>query len=391
MHVIDFFLKILAAESVTPDDAGLMQLIEAYLHEYQARYLNEGGVKNLFLSRKFGEGSHLCFAGHVDVVPAGEGWETHPFDPMIKEGKIYARGAQDMKSGVAAFVQACKEAEDFEGTLSILLTSDEEGDALYGTQIMLAHLQESGMLPDYCVVAEPTCELTFGDAIKIGRRGSINGFLTIHGRQGHAAYPEKAVNPVHQIAPILEKIAGVNLDDGDKDFAPSQMVITDIRGGMEVTNVTPNSLAIMFNVRNSTNTTEEDVRVHIEQALEGLDFTLRLDQGSFPFVTQHDSQIVRQITESIQTVTGVQTKLSTAGGTSDARFMGQYGIDVVEFGVINDTIHAPNERTSIAEVEGLYEVFTHLIKYWKRQGVYYTPVIDRDGQHNQTHSPFYRS
>ena len=364
MHVIDFFLKILAAESVTPDDAGLMQLIEAYLPEYQARYLNEGGVKNLFLSKKFGEGAHLCFAGHVDVVPAGESWESNPFDPMIKEGRVYARGAQDMKSGVAAFVQACKEAKDFDGTLSILLTSDEEGDAIYGTQIMLKHLEEIGMLPDYCVVAEPTCETTFGDAIKIGRRGSINGYLTIHGKQGHAAYPEKAVNPVHQIAPILEKIAGVNLDNGDEDFAPSQMVITDIRGGMEVTNVTPNSLAIMFNVRNSTNTTEETVKAHVEQALEGLDFTLRLDQGSYPFVTRHDSRIVQQITESIQTVTGVQTRLSTAGGTSDARFMGQYGIDVVEFGVINDTIHAPNERTSIAEVEGLYEVFAHLIEYW---------------------------
>jgi succinyl-diaminopimelate desuccinylase len=366
MHVIDFFIKILAVESVTPEDGGLMQMIEAYLPDYQVISVDEGGVKNRFLYKKFGEGAHLCFAGHVDVVPAGESWESNPFDPLIHEGKIYARGAQDMKSGVAAFVQACREAEHFDGTLSILLTSDEEGDATYGTQIMLKHLKEMDFLPDYCVVAEPTCETIFGDAIKIGRRGSINGFLTIQGRQGHAAYPEKAINPVHQIAPILERIAGVNLDNGDDDFAPSQMVITDIRGGMEVTNVTPNSLKIMFNVRNSTNTTQEDVRAHVEQVLEGLDFELRLDQGSYPFVTQHDSKIVQQITESIQTVTGIQTKLSTAGGTSDARFMGQYGIDVVEFGVINDTIHAPNERTSIAEVEGLYEVFTDLIQQWKR-------------------------
>ncbi len=366
MHIIDFFIKILSVESVTPADGGLMQAVTEYLDGYEAISVDEGGVKNLFLYKKFGEGEHLCFAGHVDVVPAGEGWESSPFDPLIRESSIYARGAQDMKSGVAAFVQACKETEHFDGTLSILLTSDEEGDATYGTQIMLKHLKEMDFLPDYCVVAEPTCEAIFGDAIKIGRRGSINGFLTIQGRQGHAAYPEKAINPVHQIAPILEKIAGVNLDNGDDDFAPSQMVITDIRGGMEVTNVTPNSLKIMFNVRNSTNTTQEDVRAHIEQVLEGLDFELRLDQGSYPFVTQHDSKIVQQITQSIQSITGVQTKLSTAGGTSDARFMGQYGIDVVEFGVINDTIHAPNERTSIAEVEGLYEVFVHLIKQWKR-------------------------
>jgi succinyl-diaminopimelate desuccinylase len=366
MHIIDFFIKILSVESVTPADGGLMQTVTEYLDGYEAISVDEGGVKNLFLYKKFGEGEHLCFAGHVDVVPAGEGWESSPFDPLIREGSIYARGAQDMKSGVAAFVQVCKETEHFDGTLSILLTSDEEGDATYGTQIMLKHLKEMDFLPDYCVVAEPTCESIFGDAIKIGRRGSINGFLSIRGRQGHAAYPEKAINPVHQIAPILEKIAGVNLDNGDDDFAPSQMVITDIRGGMEVTNVTPNSLKIMFNVRNSTNTTQEDVQAHIEQVLEGLDFELRLDQGSYPFVTQHDSKIVQQITQSIQIITGVQTKLSTAGGTSDARFMGQYGIDVVEFGVINDTIHAPNERTSIAEVEGLYEVFTDLIQQWKR-------------------------
>jgi len=364
MHVIDFFIKILAIESVTPEDGGLMQIITDYLDDYEIITLDEGGVKNLFLYKRFGEGDHLCFAGHVDVVPAGDGWESSPFDPLISDGMIYARGAQDMKSGVAAFVQACSEVDDFDGTLSILLTSDEEGDATYGTQIMLAHLKEIGMLPDYCVVAEPTCETVFGDAIKIGRRGSINGYLTIKGKQGHAAYPEKAINPVHQIAPLLEQIAGVDLDSGDDDFAPSKMVITDIRGGMEVTNVTPSSLKIMFNVRNSTNTTQEDVRAHIRQTLEGLDFDLRLDQGSYPFVTQHDSKIVQHIAESIQTITGVETKLSTAGGTSDARFMGQYGIDVVEFGVINDTIHAPNERTSIAEVEGLYAIFTNLIKQW---------------------------
>jgi succinyl-diaminopimelate desuccinylase len=276
---------------------------------------------------------------------------------LIKEGKVYARGTQDMKSGVAAFVQTLKETETFNGTLSLLLTSDEEGDAKYGTVIMLEHLKTIGMLPDYCIVAEPTCEEVFGDAIKIGRRGSINGYLTVNGRQGHAAYPEKSVNPVHQIAPLLEKLAGVDLDTGDDDFAPSKMVITDIRGGMEVTNVTPGELKIMFNVRNSTKTTQEDVRLHIDEVLGDMDYSLTLTQGSYPFVTDRDSKVVRVITESIKRVTKKETKLSTAGGTSDARFMGAFGIDVVEFGVINDTIHAPNERTSIAEVRDLYRVF----------------------------------
>jgi len=365
MNVVDLLLKLLSFKSITPDDAGSLKFIEEYLDGYEAIYVNKEDVKNLFLMKKFGEGPHLCFAGHVDVVPAGDNWDTNPFVPVIKEGKIYARGTQDMKSGVAAFVQTCKEVENFNGTLSILLTSDEEGDAKYGTVVMLEYLKEQGMLPDYCIVAEPTCETTFGDAIKIGRRGSINGYLTIQGRQGHAAYPEKAINPVHQLAPILEKIAGINLDNGDDDFAPSQMVITDIRGGMEVTNVTPSSLKLMFNVRNSTKTTQEEVRLHIEKCFYNLDYSLELTQGSYPFVTTRDSKVVEKLTESIENITGLKTKLSTAGGTSDARFMGAFGIDVVEFGVINDTIHAPNECTSIEEVEKLCEVFKDMVKHFK--------------------------
>ncbi len=364
MNVVDLLLKLLSFESLTPDDAGSLKFIEEYLEGYEATYVNKEGVKNIFLTKKFSEGPHLCFAGHVDVVPAGDGWKTNPFVPVIKEGYIYARGTQDMKSGVAAFVQTCKEVEQFEGTLSILLTSDEEGDAKYGTVIMLEHLKETGMLPDYCIVAEPTCETAFGDAIKIGRRGSINGYLTLQGKQGHAAYPEKTINPVHQIASVLEKIAGVNLDNGDDDFAPSQMVITDIRGGMEVTNVTPGALKLMFNVRNSTKTTQEEVRLHIDECFDGLDYSLELTQGSYPFVTTRDSKVVKKLSESIQTITGLDTKLSTAGGTSDARFMGAFGIDVVEFGVINDTIHAPNERTSTVEVEKLCEVFKDMVKHF---------------------------
>jgi len=366
MNVVDLLLKLLSYKSLTPDDAGSLKFIESYLDGYEATYVNKEGVKNLFLMKKFGEGEHLCFAGHVDVVPAGDKWDTNPFVPVIKDGKIYARGTQDMKSGVAAFVQTCKEVKDFNGTLSILLTSDEEGDGTYGTIVMLEHLREKGLLPDYCIIAEPTCETTFGDAIKIGRRGSINGYLTIQGKQGHAAYPEKAINPVHQLAPILDKIAGINLDNGDDDFAPSQMVITDIRGGMEVTNVTPGSLKLMFNVRNSTKTTQEEVRLHIDKCFQWLDYHLELTQGSYPFVTTRDSKVVKKLTQSIKNVTGLETKLSTAGGTSDARHMGAFGIDVVEFGVINDTIHAPNECTSIVEVEELCVVFKDMVKHFNK-------------------------
>ncbi len=365
MHVVDLLIELIAAKSVTPDDAGLMDKAVDYLEGFEVIRRDEGGVKNLFLTRRFGEGSHLCFAGHVDVVPAGEGWESDPFVPMIRDGVLYGRGAQDMKSGVAAAMAALQEARHFPGRLSLLLTSDEEGEATYGTQIMLAHLKEIGLLPDACVVAEPTCETAFGDAIKIGRRGSINGYLTIRGRQGHAAYPEKSLNPVHELAPRLARLAGVDLDGGDEDFAPSKLVITDIRGGMEVTNVTPNELKIMFNVRNNTRTDAQAVQAYVEEVCSGLDIDLKLTQGSFPFVTDRAATLVDLMTQSITSVAGITPIYSTAGGTSDARFMGQYGIDVVEFGTRNDTIHAANERVAVDEVEGLYRVFVDLIGRWK--------------------------
>ena len=367
MHVIDLFIKLLSYESVTPDDAGSLDFIRDYLGEYEAIWKNEGGVKNLFLFKRFGEGPHLCFAGHVDVVPAGEGWESDPFVPRLENGVVTARGAQDMKSGVAAFVQALKEAEGFEGTLSLLLTSDEEGDARYGTRIMLEHLKSIDFLPDYSIVAEPTCEELFGDAVKIGRRGSVNGVIQKHGKQGHAAYPEKSLNPIHKVAQVLPKLAGVNLDEGDAYFSPSQFVITDIRAGMEVTNVTPGKLKMMFNVRNSTKTSLKDIEAFVHRYFDGMNYDLELNQSAKPFLTDPDTAIVKALDASIRKICGIKAKHSTAGGTSDARFLAEYGVPTVEFGVINDTIHAPNERTTVDEVEKLYLVFKETIKKIKAE------------------------
>jgi len=361
-NVIDLFLKLLSSKSITPDDGGLMDFIADYLSGFNAVRIDKEGVKNLFLYKKFTDGEHLCFAGHVDVVPPGEGWDSDPFTPKLENGKIYARGAQDMKSGVAAFIAALKDLKEFNGTVSVLLTSDEEGDAKYGTKIVLEYLKNKNMLPNYAVVAEPTCEKVFGDAIKIGRRGSINGVVKIFGKQGHAAYPNKAINPIHQIAPILPKIAGVNLDEGDEYFEPSKFVITDIRAGMEVTNVTPGELKMMFNVRNSTKTTIEDVKNFVDKNFKNLNYELKLSQSAKPFVTNKDSKIVKALDSAIKEVTKIEPKHSTAGGTSDARFFGEFGVDTVEFGVINDTIHAPNERTTIKEVENLYKVFKSVLK-----------------------------
>lgn len=362
MNTVELFKKLLSFPSITPDDAGSLDFIRDYLKDFEAVWINKEDTKNLFLYKKFGEGEHLCFAGHVDVVPPGEGWDTDPFKPVEKDGKIYARGAQDMKSGVAAFVQAAKEAKNFNGTLSILLTSDEEGDAKYGTKEALKYLKEKDFLPDFAIVAEPTCKEIFGDTIKIGRRGSINGVKKIFGKQGHAAYPHKSINPIHEIAEILPKIAGVNLDNGDEFFDPSKFVITDIRAGMEVTNVTPGVLKMMFNVRNSTKTTKEDIEKFIKKNFCDLNYELTLNQSAEPFLTNKDSKVVKVLTKSVEDVLNIEPKYSTDGGTSDARFFAKYGVDVVEFGVKNDTIHAPNECTTKEEVIGLKRVFDKVIE-----------------------------
>jgi len=362
MDILELFKKILSFRSITPDDGEAFAFIEDYLSDFEVIKLDLNGVKNRFFYKKFGDGEHLCFAGHIDVVPPGDGWDSEPFTPTQKDGFIYARGAQDMKSGLSAFLKAVHDVKSFNGTLSLLLTSDEEGDAKDGTVKMLEHLKKIDFLPDFAIVAEPTCEEKFGDAIKVGRRGSINGVIKVEGKQGHAAYPEKAINPIHQIASILPSIAGYNLDDGDDVFSPSKFVITDIRSGMEVTNVTPGELKMMFNVRNSTNTSQESIIAFVAEHFKDVEYTLELDQSAYPFVTDTDKHIVRVIDRAIVDVCGIETKHSTAGGTSDARFIAPCGVDVIEFGVKNDTIHSKNERTTKEEVEKLYKVFQELIK-----------------------------
>lgn len=365
MNVLELFKFMIESKSETPDDGGLLDFIEGYLSDFKAIRIDVEGVKNLFIYKKFSEGEHLCFAGHVDVVPAGSGWDTNPYEAVERDGYIYGRGTQDMKSGVAAFTQAVKETKDFKGTLSLLLTSDEEGEGTYGTIEVVKYLQANSMLPDAAIVAEPTCESVFGDAIKVGRRGSINGYITIKGKQGHAAYPEKGINPIELIAPRLSSMAGVDLDNGDEFFAPSKFVITDIRAGMQVTNVTPNELKLMFNVRNTTLTSQKEIREFVAKNLDGLDYELKLTQGSYPFKTDTNTKLVRNIDNAIEKVTLIKPKHSTAGGTSDARHLAPLGVHVVEFGVINDTIHAVNERTTPKEVESLYEVFKNLIDSWE--------------------------
>lgn len=369
LNTHELFLKLLRFVSITPDDGGAFAFIKEYLSDFKVIEVNVEKTKNIFLYKRFGEGPHLCFAGHIDVVPPGNGWQSEPFEPLVKEGIVYARGAQDMKSGVCALLQAMHETTHFNGTLSALLTSDEEGDAKHGTIEVIQELERRSFLPDYVIVAEPTSEVVFGDAIKVGRRGSINGVIEIIGKQGHAAYPEKTINPVHQIAPLLSKLAGHYLDEGDEFFSPSQIIITDIRGGMEVSNVTPGNLKIMFNVRNSTKTDIAKIRTYIEAILQGLEFSLILSESARPFVTCKDSLIVQKLSEALLHVKGSLPKLSTAGGTSDARFFGSFGIATVECGVVNDTIHSVNEHCPLHEVDSLVAVFKNVIENFKKEDV----------------------
>jgi succinyl-diaminopimelate desuccinylase len=367
MNVVEILKTLIAFKSVTPEEAGSYAFIHGLLDEFAFEQMDKNEVKNLFVHKKFGEGPHLCFAGHLDVVPPGDGWDTDPFTPIEREGILYGRGAQDMKSGVAAFISAVKQTKSFKGTLSFIFTSDEEGPGIHGTKHVLEQLKAQNRLPDMAVVAEPTCGVDFGDTIKVGRRGSINGTLKLFGKGGHAAYPEKAINPIHQIGDVINALGGVNLDSGDDHFAPSQLVITDIRAGYEVTNLSPGELKLMFNVRNSTNTTRDDVEAFVKKVLQenGLDnYALNVAQSSWPFVTKsgaYTKMLVNSLSESIKEVSGITPEPSTTGGTSDARYIAAFGIDVVEFGVKNDRIHAPNESTPIKDLEKLETIFKTFI------------------------------
>ena len=427
MEVVELLKELIKRQSITPNECGIYEIIKAELADFEAIEVEKNGVKNLFLYKDFSvdchdsafaesrndeniknqntnssifdeksglrshergnrtNGSltkrttslpdlsqkdaefatkpHLCFAGHIDVVPAGFGWSVPPFDAVIQNGVLYGRGAQDMKGGVAAFVSALQKVKHFNGTLSVLLTSDEEGDGVFGTKIMLEALKERGLLPHFAIVAEPTCEKKLGDSIKIGRRGSVNGVLKIYGTQGHAAYPHKCVNPLDLIAPILAQISSKDLDNGSEYFAPSKIVITDIRGGIEATNVTPAELKLMFNVRNNPLTDKNAIQSYIESLLKSagiVRYELTLSQTSFPFIT-NSSVLLDSLSRVVKARTNITPRPNTEGGTSDARYFSAFGVEVVEFGLVNDRIHAVDECVNLCDLEALRDIFVDFI------------------------------
>lgn len=371
MNALEILKKLISYPTITPKECGIYEFIATLLEDFSYERMDCHEVRNAFFYRDFLPGKsdgkiHLCFAGHVDVVPAGEGWESDPFLPTLKDGYLYGRGAQDMKGGISAFLDAIIKAskEGLRGNIaiSVLLTSDEEGVGIDGTRHVLDCLKKENRLPHFAIVAEPTCENIFGDTLKIGRRGSINGKIKIFGLQGHVAYPQRCVNPIELLGERLGKIAGKNLDDGDENFEPSKIVVSDIRGGMQVCNVTPSDLTLMFNVRNSTLTNQEDIKTYLQKVLEGLRYDLELKTSSLPFLTSRESEIAKKLKNCVAEVTGIQPNLGCSGGTSDARYFAPYGIEVVEFGVCNDRIHAKNERVGLQDLDNLSKIFKNVIQ-----------------------------
>lgn len=398
-HCVEFLRTLLRYASITPEECGIYEVIKQSMESLGFKFLHidANGVRNLFAYREGNldsdkrahtntesNNAHFCFMGHIDVVPVGEGWSVEPFGAILQDGYVWGRGAQDMKAGVAAFICAlCDFLRDYDvsiqngatpkplPTLSVLLTSDEEGEGTFGTRFVLERLKELHLIPKNAIVAEPTCVQTLGDMVKIGRRGSINGVLTIFGKQGHVAYPSKCINPIEALGATLGALAGKQLDSGNAHFAPSQLVITDIRGGLEVVNVTPSELRIMFNVRNSPLTNLASLQAYLERIIEeiegrctGVRCELKLNVSAKPFISAADSSLVRTLCSGIQATCGKTPEFSTSGGTSDARFCAEYGIEVVEFGVCNDRIHSVDERVCVTEVEGLYAVFYDFLEQY---------------------------
>ena len=366
---LELACELIRRPSVTPDDRGCQQLLADRLQPlgFQVEHLRFGEVDNLW-ARRGDAAPLLVFAGHTDVVPPGppEQWESDPFEPVIRDGVLYGRGAADMKSSLAAMVTACERFiaanPDHRGSVGFLITSDEEGPAVDGTVRVVEHLQVRSEHIDYCLVGEPSSEQELGDIAKNGRRGSLNGRLRIRGQQGHVAYPQLAENPIHRAAPALAELAGEQWDQGNEFFPPTTFQISNISGGTGAENVIPGELELMFNLRFSTESTAASLRSRVESILDRhrLDYDLQWKLSGEPFLTPAGA-LVDAASEAIREITGRPTRLSTAGGTSDGRFIAPTGAQVLELGPINATIHKVNECVPAGSLEQLSVIYERIL------------------------------
>lgn len=357
--------ELIRRPSVTPEDQGCLALVAERLAPlgFKLERLDANGVSNLWARR--GHSAPLfCFAGHTDVVPVGDAaeWTLPPFAAEEHDGYLFGRGAADMKTSVAAFVTATERFlaanPEHEGSIALLLTSDEEGIATHGTRHVVELLAGRGERIDCCIVGEPTSSAKFGDTIKNGRRGSLNGVLSVRGIQGHVAYPQLARNPIHETAPALAELAAIRWDDGDEFFPPTSWQISNIRAGTGANNVIPGKLEVVFNFRFSPASPAEQLKARVEEVLErhGLDCEIDWQLSGEPFITPRGA-LVEALTDAIRAATGVEAELSTTGGTSDGRFIAKICPQVVEFGPINATIHQVDERIALADIEPLSDIY----------------------------------
>ncbi|MGB6055255.1 MAG: succinyl-diaminopimelate desuccinylase [Burkholderiaceae bacterium] len=362
--------RLIALPSVTPDDLGCQQLLADLLAPlgFVCETVQSGAVTNLWARRGTAQ-PLLVFAGHTDVVPTGplEQWQSNPFVPTRRDGKLYGRGAADMKTSIAAMVVAVQEFvaahPDHAGSIGFLITSDEEGPATDGTVVVCERLRARGERLDYCIVGEPTSVEKLGDMIKNGRRGTMSGRLTVKGVQGHIAYPHLAKNPIHLAAPALAELVAEKWDDGNEYYAPTSWQISNIHGGTGASNVIPGQLVIDFNFRFSTASTPDGLQRRVHALLErhGLNYDLQWTVGGLPFLTARGA-LSAALTAAIHAETGVETELSTSGGTSDGRFIAQICPQVVEFGPRNASIHKIDEHIALDEIEPLKNIYRRTLE-----------------------------
>ncbi|HHJ34879.1 MAG TPA: succinyl-diaminopimelate desuccinylase [Gammaproteobacteria bacterium] len=367
---LDLAKQLISIPSITPDDMGCQKIIADRLSDigFNIETLRFGEVDNLWA--RYGTQSPLfVFAGHTDVVPTGpvERWSNDPFVPTISDGIMTARGTADMKSSIAAMICACevffKNNDTLDGSVAFLITSDEEGPAIDGTVKVIEHLSSQDETIDWCLVGEPSSTNTLGDVIKNGRRGSIGGDLTVHGVQGHIAYPHLAKNPIHLFAGALQDLTDEVWDNGNDHFPPTSFQISNINAGTGASNVIPSDLGVQFNLRFSTEITDDEIKQRIEAILDKhqLDYDLKWTLSGQPFLTP-DGALVEAVQQAISTVCGIETELSTAGGTSDGRFIAPTGAQVVELGPVNESIHKIDENIDVQQLEKLTAVYTEVLK-----------------------------
>ncbi len=367
---IALLCDLIRRRSVTPDDAGCQALLSERLEPlgFDCETLQFNDVTNLWARR--GSGSPVfCFAGHTDVVPPGDEaeWSSPPFEPTFKNGDLYARGSADMKSGLAAMIVALEEFleehPDVGGSIALLITSDEEGRARDGTLKVMEALEDRSESIDWCVLGEPSSQSTLGDVVRIGRRGSLSGMLTVKGVQGHVAYPQLADNPIRRFAPVLAELHDIHWDDGIEYFPPSSFQVVVVRAGIGAPNVTPGELSARFNFRYSTEWTHESLQEKVHTVFDGhdIDYELNWHLSGKPFLTQ-PGKLVNAVHQAVTELTGSAPELSTGGGTSDGRFISPAGVDVVELGPVNASIHKIDEHVSVDDVVALTQMYKRIME-----------------------------